>query len=124
MALNKEKIKEKVKKWVLFLLNPRLLLCLFIAWMITNGWSYLVTAIGVYFEITWLTALGAAYAGLLWLPFTPEKIVTVIIAIFLLKTIFPGDRKTLAVLREELRAAKAAFRNFCAKQKNQKDKNT
>lgn len=36
----------------------------------------------------------------LWFPFTPEKIVTVIIAMFLLRWLFPNDEKTLKKLRE------------------------
>ena len=100
MTCNNKKIKEKLKKWVLFLLNPRLLLCLFIAWMITNGWSYVLAAAGAFLEIKWMIAVGAAYAGFLWLPFTPEKIITVIIAIFLLRLFFPKDKRTLLVLRE------------------------
>ena len=42
----KEKIKTITKKVILFITNPRLLLCIGIAWMITNGWSYVLLAIG------------------------------------------------------------------------------
>lgn len=118
MTWNKEKIKEKLKKWLLFLLNPRLILCLFLAWMITNGWSYVLTALGAYFGIKWMVAVGAAYAGFLWFPFTPEKIITVIIAIFLLRLFFPNDKRTLLVLREELAAAKASFKAWRGKKKD------
>lgn len=117
MDFSKENVKKKLKKFARFLLNPRLLLCLGIAWMITNGWSYILTALGTYFDITWMAVLGAAYAGLLWLPFTPEKLLTVIIAIFLLRLIFPNDKNTLAVLKEELEEAKTAVIKLIAKLK-------
>ncbi len=120
MDFSKDNIKKKLKKWAWFLLNPRLLLCLGIAWMITNGWSYILTALGIWLDITWMTAVGGAYASLLWFPFTPEKILTVIIAIFLLRLIFPNDKKTLAVLREELEAAKAAFHRYKENKKEKK----
>ena len=93
-------MKDKLKKWIRFLLNPRLLLCLAVAWLITNGWSYVVFVIGTYAGIHWMTALGGAWLTLLWLPGTPEKLVTVAIAIALLRWLFPQDQQTLAVLRD------------------------
>lgn len=91
--------KSKLKKILDFLLNPKLLLCLFIAWMITNGWSYLFIAFGTLYNIRWMLAVGSAYFAFLWFPFTPEKIITVAIAILLLRVLFPYDKKTLAVLK-------------------------
>ena len=56
-----------------------------IAWMITNGWSYLLLALGLWLNIGWLSALAGTYIGLLWLPCTPEKIITVGITLWLCK---------------------------------------
>ena len=103
-ACTKEKTIDTAKRWGRFLLNPRLLLCLFIAWMITNGWSYVFFAVGMAMKINWMRAVGGAYMSLLWLPFTPEKLITVMLAIGLLRLIFPRDRHTLGVLRAKLRA--------------------
>ena len=94
------RVKEKLKKILLFVLNPRLLLCIGIAWMITNGWSYVVLAVGTWLRIGWMIAVGSTYMALLWFPFTPEKILTGIIALFLLKRIFPRDERTLAILND------------------------
>lgn len=105
----KTRIFNTIKKWVMVVLNPRLLLCLFVAWMITNGWSYVFVALGTLFDITWMIVAGTAYMSLLWVPFTPEKIITVIIAIFLMRAIFPKDKKTIAVLKEELKKLKYAY---------------
>lgn len=91
------------------ILNPRLLLCLFIAWMITNGWSYVFTVLGTWLDIPWMLITGTAYMGLLWVPFTPEKILTVIIALFLMRLIFPNDEKTIGVLKQELHKLKSAY---------------
>lgn len=101
-------MKEKLKKIVQFLLNPRLLLCVGIAWMITNGWSYLMFGIGTYFEIGWMIAVSGAYLAFLWIPISPEKIATFAIAIALLRFLFPNDTKTLGVLRELYHKAKNA----------------
>ena len=105
----KKRIYKTVKKWLMVILNPRLLLCLFIAWMITNGWSYVFTVLGGLLEIQWMVITGTAYMSLLWVPFTPEKILTVIIAIFLMRLIFPRDEKTIGVLKEELHKLKCAY---------------
>ena len=101
-ACTKDKIKNKLRRWGRFLLNPRLLLCFFIAWMITNGWSYILFGVGMLLKINWMRMVGGAYMSLLWLPFTPEKIITVLLAIGLLRLIYPRDQRTLAVLRRKL----------------------
>ena len=109
--MNKEKIKHYLKKAILFLTNPRLLLCLAIGWMITNGWSYVIFAVGTALGIPWMIAVGGAYLAFLWLPISPEKIVTVAIAIFLLKWLFPNDQKTLAVLKAMHERLKVAVKH-------------
>lgn len=103
-------LKEKLKKVIEFILNPKLLLCVGIAWMITNGWSYVFFAVGTALQIGWMAAVGGAYLAFLWLPISPEKIVTFAIAIGLLKLLFPNDQKTLAVLRHGYETAKSALK--------------
>ena len=121
MDFSKENVKKKLKKIARFILNPRLLLCFGIAWMITNCWCYVFTALGTLLDITWMTVVGVTYAGLLWIPFTPEKILTVIIAIFLLRVIFPNDKNTLAVLKEEFEEAMADIKKLKAKLSKKKN---
>ena len=74
-------MKEKFRKILQFLLNPRLVLCVAIAWMITNGWSYVMFTLGTLWDINWMTVVAGAYMAFLWIPFTPEKIITAAIAI-------------------------------------------
>ena len=96
--LTKEKLKNLSHTILEFIFNPPLLICLGIAWLITNGWSYIVFGIGVFFDIPVMIGIASAYLAMLWVPFTPEKIFTVIIAIALLKQFFPNDEKTLKKL--------------------------
>ncbi len=110
-------MRDRIEKIIYFFLNPRLLLCLGIGWMITNGWAYVMMGIGTLFGIGWMIAVSGGWLALLWVPFTPEKIVTVAIAIWLLRLFFPKDEKTLAVLRGMWSKAVSAVR----KRKN-KDK--
>lgn len=99
----REGLRELAKRWARFLLNPRLLLCLAIAWMITNGWSYVMFGLGMLMKIHWMRVVGGAYMSFLWLPFTPEKLVTVVLAIGLMRLLYPRDRRTLGVLRRKLK---------------------
>ena len=96
-------LREMARRWARFLLNPRLLLCLAIAWMITNGWSYVMFGLGMLMKIHWMRVVGGAYMSFLWLPFTPEKLVTVMLAIGLMRLLYPRDRRTLGVLRRKLK---------------------
>ncbi len=111
-ATLKEKIKYWVKTVVEFILNPRLLLCFGLAWIITNGWAYIVMGLGLLIENEWLIGISGGYLAALWIPFTPEKIITVIIAIFLLKLIFPNDKKTLEKLHNMKEKAKAEIKKL------------
>lgn len=87
-------IKEKVKPF----LNIKFLLSFFCAWMVTNGWSYLFVVLGPVLNLKWMTTVGVSYQTFLWLPCTPEKIVTIPLAIFLHRIIFPRDFKNLEKL--------------------------
>ncbi|MCM1525151.1 MAG: hypothetical protein NC120_11925 [Ruminococcus sp.] len=112
--------KNKFKKIIGFLLNPRMLLCVGIAWMITNGWSYIMFGIGTYYGVGWMIAVSSAYLAFLWLPISPEKIVTFAIAVALLQWFFPNDTKTLAVLKKILKKTRETFHS--AKEKRDKKK--
>ena len=110
-------MKEKLKKILQFIANPRLLLCFGLAWIITNGWSYILFALGTYFQIGWMIALSGAYLTFLWLPISPEKLVTVAIAMVLLRFLFPKDQKTLGVLKEMYAKVKGAVKKHKEKKK-------
>ncbi len=114
MHLRKQITKENIKKWtktlLLLLFNPRLLLCLFLGWMITNGWSYILLGLGIFYRITWMQVVAGTYLGLLWIPFTPEKLLTITLAILLLRLLFPKDEQTLGVLKKLLESARKKHR--------------
>lgn len=72
--------KHKIKPY----LKPTMLFSFGIAWFITNGWAYLLAIIGT----GWLRAVAISYITLLWLPFTPEKLITIPLAVFIQKMLF------------------------------------
>ena len=122
--MKKQEILEKIKKVVWFVLNPRLLVCVGIAWLITNGWSYILLGLGTWLEIGWMIAVAGAYLAFLWVPFSPEKIATFAIALALLRFLFPNDTKTLAVLREWHKKAIDVFRRKKAERAKKKENET
>lgn len=125
MGNDMKNLKGKIKYWVKtvieFLLNPHLLLCFGIAWIITNGWAYIVMWLGLLLKNEWLIGISGGYLAALWIPFTPEKIITVIIAIFLLKLLFPNDKKTLKKLHNMKEKAKEEIKKLKIKRKQKKD---
>jgi hypothetical protein len=57
-----------------------------------------------------MIAVSGAYLTFLWLPISPEKIVTVAIAMGLLRFLFPNDQKTLGVLKNMYAKLKETLR--------------
>ena len=108
-------MKDRIKKIIQFIINPHFLLCFGIAWLITNGWSYILLSIGTYCGIEWMIALASGYLAFLWLPISPEKVVTIAISIVLLRWLFPNDKKTLGMLKhmkDKLRNKSAINKEF------------
>lgn len=93
-------VKRLWEKLRCYFLNIHFLVCFGIAWMITNGWAYLGLILGSSGRLPVLTAVSSAYLAFLWLPFTAEKIVTVLIAVWLLKRLYPDDIRTLELFNE------------------------
>ena len=63
--------------------------------MITNGWSYALLIVGMSLEIAWMSSVALAYITFLWLPITPEKIITVSIALFFVRVLFKEHNEEL-----------------------------
>ena len=107
-----EKTKNFLKKALLFITNPRLLLCFGMAWIITNGWSYILLGIGTWLGIEWMQVVAGAWLTFLWIPGTPEKVVTVALSIVFLRFLFPNDEKTLQVLKNIGAKAKKKVKEY------------
>ena len=84
-------MKEKLRIIGRFLLNPHFLICYGIAWMITNGWSYMALAAGLACHWQWLSGAAGTYLAILWFPGTPEKVITTLLALWFLRKLFPQD---------------------------------
>ena len=126
LKLTKAELKEKLRPWVRALTNPHLLLSLGIAWFLTNGWAYCAIGLGAFLEIGWLFKAGSVWAAMLWVPGTPEKLVTFPIAIFILRRLFPDDTRTLAMIDGKWKSAKEKtklrYRKFREKLRSKRKK--
>ena len=102
MEVQKRSLWSRIKRLLILLLTWRFLICFGIAWMITNGWSYVLFALGTATGSTWMLAVSGAYLAFLWLPISPEKIVTCAIALVLVRFLFPKHQKALAAQVKEI----------------------
>ena len=118
----KDKMKALLKTALQFALNPRMLLCFGMGWMITNGWSYVLLGLGTWLENEWMIGVASAYLAFLWLPVSPEKLVTFAIAITLLRWLFPNDQKTLGILKQAYAELKRTFQLKKQQRKEKKQK--
>lgn len=59
-----------------------------LAWLITNGWGYILLGVGSYFDIKWAKYVGGSYIAFIWLPTSPEKLITIPLAVWFEKKIF------------------------------------
>lgn len=89
------------------------------AWMITNGWAYILAFAPIPIW-GWLRAMAIAYVGFLYLPITPEKLITIPIAIWLHVKLFKKDTKTHNQLHEMHEQAKRDWGIIKAKFKKKK----
>ena len=96
----------RLKNYLRPFLSWKFLLCFFLAWFITNGWSYVFVIIGTVCHIEWMFDIGVGWQALLWLPFTPEKLVTIPIAVWFNFKLFK-DAKTERLLNDMLAQAKS-----------------
>lgn len=106
-------MKQRLKNYFRPFLKWRFLVCFFLAWMITNGWSYIFIGLGMCFNITWMLSIGTGWQAFLWLPCTPEKLVTIPIAIWFNTFLFNDERT-----HQELQTMKQQAKDDWQKIKN------
>ncbi|MDD6059364.1 MAG: hypothetical protein PUB97_03130 [Ruminococcus sp.] len=116
----KKKLLKLLRTLKIFFVNPHLVICFAIAWIITNGWAYASLVLGTRFGIKWLTVVAGAYIAVLYSPLCAEGILTFIIAIGLMNLLFPKDEKTLRLIRVYFRRYKTRFLRSLRNRKKKK----
>lgn len=114
---------KKFFAWIWKYLKPftnwRFLICFGLAWMITNGIWYIFAFAPLNFP-KWLVGFSVGYIAFLYLPITPEKLITIPIAIWLLTLLFKNHPKTRAQLDDLYAQAKADWQKVKNKFKRKK----
>ena len=72
-----KRLWTKIKTYISPFLNWRILVIYLPIWFIMSGWTYLFIFLGTRYKISWMLAAGTFWATLLWLPITPEKLLTI-----------------------------------------------
>ena len=78
------------KKYIKPFLTWRILIIYLPIWFIVSGWSMVGIAIGH----GWFRALSISWQTFLWMPFCPEKLITIPLTIWLHTKIFPNHSVT------------------------------
>ena len=71
-------------------LTWRILVCYLPVYFISTGWAYLASV----FASGWLQGVAIGWLAFLWMPFCPEKLVTIPITIWIHKKLFPKQSCT------------------------------
>lgn len=58
--------------------------------------------VGGFLKIGWMLKIGTAYYAFLWLPCTPEKLITIPLAIWFHTKLFPKDFKNIQNMNKML----------------------
>lgn len=86
-------------------LTWRIIVCYLPFWFLATGWAWLFSFIGK----GWLRATAITWLGILWLPFCPEKVITIPLAIWLHTKLFP-KHSVPTVLTETLNKEKSKLK--------------
>ena len=84
-----KKLLHGIWAWTRPYLTLKMIPCLAIAWVITNGWAYVFIVLGPKLGLTWMTAAGTTWMAILWMPWTIEKpLVTIPLSLLLYRIIY------------------------------------
>lgn len=89
--------------------NFRFLISFGIAWLITNGIWYIMAFVPMNLP-DWLVWISRSYVAFLYIPTTPEKLITIPMAIFFQTQLFKNDTKTKKQLQDMYAQAKSDWR--------------
>ena len=83
-----KRLWNKIKTYISPFLNWRILVIYLPIWFIMSGWTYLFIFLGTKYGVGWMLAAGTFWATVLWLPFTPEKLITIPLTLYLYVKLF------------------------------------
>lgn len=119
------KVVNKVWIYLKPFLNWRFLVSYSVPFMLINGWAWIGVFLFPYYK-NWFTIASVSWMTFLWMPFTPEKLVTIPMAIWIHTLIFKHEKRTRAMLDQmyaEARADWEKVKRKLFKNKNKKPQN-
>ena len=96
-----KRLWTKIKTYISPFLNWRILIIYLPIWFLMSGWTYLFIYLGTRHHVGWMLAAGTFWATVLWLPITPEKLITIPLTLFIyVKWVGHSDPKLEAMVKE------------------------
>lgn len=89
------KLLKKLWLYIKPFLNIKILIVYIPIWFIFSGWTYLFIYLGIKFDIKWMYISGSTWSAFLWMPFTPEKLVTIPLTIKVYMKLFKENNPSL-----------------------------
>ena len=83
---------KRLKNYLRPFLSIKFVVCFVLAWAIVNGWSIAFIIIGALCDIGWMLNVGVAYQAFWYLPFTPEKLITIPMAMWFNYKLFKDEK--------------------------------
>lgn len=108
---NFEAIWAKLKIYLQPFFNWRFLVSYSIPFMLVNGWAWIGVFMFPYVK-NWFTITSVSWMAFLWAPFTPEKLFTIPIAIWIHTQLFKHDPKTREQLQKMYQEAKSDWQKI------------
>ena len=93
----------KIKTYISPFLDWRILIIYLPIWFLMSGWTYLFIYLGTHYQVSWMLASGTLWATILWLPITPEKLLTIPLTLFIYIKLFGRRNNKLELMLSEAR---------------------
>ena len=117
-----KKIWTKIKIYLRPFLDWKFLVSYLIPFSLINGWAWVGTFLLPIIGSNWFTIAASTWLTILWMPWTPEKLVTIPMAIWIHHLLFKNDEKTKIKMQKMYDEAKKDFNTIKNKFKRHKNK--
>jgi chaperonin GroEL len=101
-----KELLAKLYEFIKFILDWKTLLCYIPVWFVFSGWTYVAIAFGS----PWIRAFGSAWLAMLWMPWCPEKLITIPITLWIKRIIF--KKENLYMATENIKVVKKTFQDI------------
>ena len=117
-----KKIWNKIIIYLKPFLDWKFLVSYLIPFSLINGWAWVGTFLLPIIGSNWFTIAASTWLAILWMPWTPEKLVTIPMAIWIHHLLFKNDKKTKIKMQKMYDEAKKDFNTIKNKFKRHKNK--